>query len=818
MNGFPPLSDIPFCHLVAETAKIPELLTLALRLVMRLTHAEGAFISDLKAAPPYIAAHCGLHEEHYSAAQRIAQLIGEDRFEDFNKEGLWRSIRVIPLNDDAAGERHILVLVHTTEALNLEIIAAPEMQDLLRIAALVLTTQRVAPKQSAENRMDAMVSELTAFKDLFDESPVPKLLIHPETKRLTASNAAAEKLFGLSAEQLQSLTAFDMTDPSEHAALRESWTSMLATRRSGKETWNFRTASGFNLRVEALSRPIQVQGEPAVLTELWDGTAQLTAENALRESEQKLQHMTNNLLQAQRMAHMGTWKWYPKVAQIRCSDDLAAMLGKPPVTILMSEEKFIARIHLDDREAMVEALSRLRRGFSVFDIAFRVAHEDGSERFLLFSGNSDEDGTESSSSGFCQDVTQRKLSEERLLRDEKMRSLGQLTGGITHDFNNLLTVISANIELALDETPAETPLARLLTNALRATDTGAKLNSHLLSFARRQPLRAASVAVAPFLAGLVELARRTLGANCSILLEVSATPLHVRADAAHLETAVINLCLNARDAMPQGGTIQIAHSIVAFGQLTRRRWRDADKAKGSDFPSPGSIEDLPPGSYGCISVSDTGIGMTDDIKARIFEPFFTTKSQTGGTGLGLSMVVGFAKQSGGGLAVESSAGQGTCFRMYLPLADAVSEKAPVKQERRPAQMKGRVLLVDDEDLLRESAGLMLRSLGLEVDAVPNAAEAMDLLTPPLRFDLLFSDVALGSQPDGVVLCEWARAAWPELGILLSSGFVEQELKSDKLVQLRAEFLAKPYRRQALRTAVEAALRRSLPLMVTDSRS
>lgn len=655
-----------------------------------------------------------------------------------------------------------------------------------------------------EARLEAERREI-AFKALFDECPVPKLLIQPETMQVTAANRAAEKLCGYSAEAFRTVTALDLIEPVDHQALRQSWAAMLNDGQASGGIWQIRTASGTSLRGEVLSRRMQVQGQPTVLTVILDRTDQFAAHEAMLESKRELRHATNNLLQAQRLAQLGTWKWSPDTGHFECSQDLAAMLGRPAGTWSMSDNAFLSQMHDEDRPAMAEAFGRLRVGTPVFDVTFHVTPADARERVLLFSGSGDGsvDGS-NACSGFCQDVTQRKLAEARLLRAEKLRSLGLLTGGITHDFNNLLAVISANLELALDDVPAGAPAATLLQNALRATDTGAKLNSHLLSFARRQPLRATLIAVQPFLKGVTDLARHTLGAGCVILLDEPTADLNVRADAAHLETALINLCLNARDAMPHGGTIHITHSVASFGRDRERPGREAEAVTEDPF-FPGGLEELPAGRYGCISVSDTGMGMTSEIRARIFEPFFSTKLHSGGSGLGLSMVLGFAKQSGGGLSVESAPERGTCFRLYLPLEEAAPEAAPAPS-RRPAPIWGRVLLVDDEEALRESTGLMLKSLGLEVESVADADAAMARLAPPLRFELLFSDVALGGGPDGIALCEWARAAWPDLAILLSSGFIEQQLRSDTLLRLRAEFLAKPYRRQALRSGIEAVLR------------
>lgn len=646
-----------------------------------------------------------------------------------------------------------------------------------------------------------------AFREVFASNPVPMLIKSPDTRMILDANRAAENLYGYSAEQFRTMSTADLLEPAERARAERFWSRMLKGGNNASGPWRQRTADGRSLRVDASNTVLELHGQPAVLTAIWDRTAQLEAEEAMAQSKEMLRRMADSLLHAQRLAQLGTWSWWPQTGRLECSADLAAMLGHPREALATTDESFLAMIHSQDQPAMANAFAALRRGGAVSDIAFRVVMAGGEEQVLLFSGNVDTDRHIQSCSGFCQDVTQRKRAEAQLLRSEKLRSLGQLTGGIAHDSNNLLTVINANVELALENLPEESPVANLLTNALRAAEAGAKLNSQLLSFAKRQPMHITAVAVQQFLLGFSELARHTLGARCALVLEPEPRPpLNLQADAAHLETAMLNLCLNARDAMPNGGTIRIAHGVVRLPECAAQQ-RGA--AEGLPPPDP---EEMAPGHYGCISISDSGIGMTPEVRARIFEPFFTTKVESGGTGLGLSMVVGFAKQSGGGLTVESVPGLGTTFRLYLPIADGASEQMP-SRPRQLEPLEGRVLLVDDEPTLRSSTALMLRSLGLSVDEADSADEAMIRLEAPLRYDLLFSDVELGAPTDGIALCNQARAAWPGLPILLSSGFVEEALGADQKTRLQAEFLAKPYHRKSLRAAVAAALLKRNPLHV-----
>jgi PAS domain S-box-containing protein len=650
----------------------------------------------------------------------------------------------------------------------------------------------------------ATVERERAFREIFETNPVPMFIKDPNTRAIIDANRAAQELLGFSLEQFRGFTTVDLLEPGERPAAERFWQRMLRDGKGAAGPWRQRTADGRVLRVEATSMVLHVQGRPAVLTAVWDRTAQLEAEEAMRDSREELSRMAQSVLHAQRLAQLGTWNWWPQSRRLEFSAELAVMLGQPPTELAINDDALLAMIHPEDRPAMAQAFSDLGRGAAVSDITFRVAMANGEEHVLLFSGKADDSGATAPCSGFCQDVTQRKLAEARLLRAEKLRSVGELTGGIAHDSNNLLTVINANVELALDAVPTDSPVAGLLANALRAAQAGARLNSQLLSFARRQPMDIRSVAAQPFLAGVADLARHTLGAGCTIVLDEPETALHLRADTAHLETALINLCLNARDAMPMGGTIRISHRRVQFDHTSRFSGGEA---------LPAGLEEMAPGTYVCVSVSDTGTGMTAEIRARIFEPFFTTKTQSGGTGLGLSMVLGFARQSGGGLAVESEPGRGTSFHIYLPLADAPSAVARARPDCAKL-LRGRVLLVDDDPALRVSSASLLRSLGLTVDEAPDALEAMASLAAPLRFDLLFTDMELGTQPDGVALCEYARAAWPDLAIVLTSGRIEEEVGVETMARLQAAFLSKPYHRRALRAAMEAALGQSAPLHVS----
>jgi len=391
----------------------------------------------------------------------------------------------------------------------------------------------------------------------------------------------------------------------------------------------------------------------------------------------------------------------------------------------------------------------------------------------------------------------RSRSDERLAHAQKLEAVGQLTGGIAHDFNNLLTVISGNLQLLEAEMSDSEELQDIIASALRAVDRGADLTRRLLAFGRRQSLQPRAVVPKPLLDELGHMLARTLGESIAIEVDCAADVPDVYADPNELDTALINLALNARDAMPRGGCLTIAAretTIEAADQDAR----------------------LPPGRYVSFEIGDTGTGMSPEVQARALEPFFTTKEADKGNGLGLSMVYGFVTQSGGSVAIDSRLGYGTRVRLLLPVANACS--GPFSVEATPDEPATRedtgkshetILIVEDEPDVRTIAARFLRAIGYRVIAVATAREALELLTAENIIDLLFSDVTLGSGMDGIELAQRARDIRPQLAVLLTSGYPgpETELRMQGTTD-NIELLRKPYRREDLAGAVKRVLARA----------
>ncbi|HEY0178169.1 MAG TPA: PAS domain S-box protein [Dokdonella sp.] len=381
---------------------------------------------------------------------------------------------------------------------------------------------------------------------------------------------------------------------------------------------------------------------------------------------------------------------------------------------------------------------------------------------------------------------QRRRTEEQLAHAQRLESIGQLTGGVAHDFNNLLTVISGNLQLLQDDDGADAgDRAQIIQAALRAVGNGAALTRKLLAFARRQRLTPRAIVLQPWLAELSSLLKRTLGETVAIRIACEAHDADVFADPGELDAALVNLALNARDAMPRGGELTIAA---------------APHELADDDPA---IE-LARGRYVAVSVADTGVGMAPDVLARALEPFFTTKAETRGSGLGLSMVYGFAKQSGGAMTLDSRLGYGTRVTLYLPAAPAerAPPAAPVRAE---APSGGTVLVVEDEPDVRGIVVAFLRSLGYASLVAASAEEALALLRGHAEIDVLFSDVVLGSGMTGVDLARHARALRPGLPTLLTSGYEHALLNDGDARDFK--LLRKPYTRAELGAALGDALAR-----------
>jgi CheY-like chemotaxis protein len=374
-----------------------------------------------------------------------------------------------------------------------------------------------------------------------------------------------------------------------------------------------------------------------------------------------------------------------------------------------------------------------------------------------------------------------------LAQAQKMEAVGQLTGGVAHDFNNLLTVITNALDLLGGPVRDDAQKHRIIDSAQRAADRGARLTQQLLAFSRRQPLRPEFHSINGLVEGFEAVLRRACPEPVEINVVLSPLPLAANVDAPQFEAALLNLVVNARDAMPGGGKLRIATGKKTVGAAEAKR-----------------MSGIAPGDFVTVAVTDTGEGMSRDVLPRVFEPFFTTKEIGKGSGLGLSQVHGFVTQSGGHVAIDSKSGAGTTVTLYLP---AVSQAAAgLRRGQSDAEgAAGRILVVEDDPEVLDVAVEMLRGLGYEVLTAPDGPSALAVLRRDAEIDVLFTDIVMPRGMNGVELAREARRLRPKVRVLLASGYPASVLAADHGAGDDGEFafLGKPYRRAELADKLRA---------------
>jgi len=394
--------------------------------------------------------------------------------------------------------------------------------------------------------------------------------------------------------------------------------------------------------------------------------------------------------------------------------------------------------------------------------------------------------------GIIHDITDRKRVMEQLVQAQKMESVGQLSGGIAHDFNNLLTVMIGNAEAISEALSARPDLKAMADMIVAAGERGASLTQRLLAFSRRQNLRPETIRCNELLASIEQLLRRTLREDIDIQISADRQLWQAYADPAQLESAILNLSLNAQDAMPDGGSISITTANITLDKSYRER----------------NLE-VRPGNYVMLSVTDDGQGMTPEVLRHAFEPFFTTKEVGKGTGLGLSMVYGFIKQSNGHVTIYSEPGLGTTVRLYLPAAQGDAGELDAGGEMEPhsaakPQVKT-VLVVEDDPFVRVYAVTCLEGLGYRVLSAVDGQEALGFLGTHEEIDVLFTDIVMPGGINGRELAERAQEMRPRLKVLMTSGYALDMLKARGRMPVDAILLNKPYRKAQLDRAIREAL-------------
>lgn len=488
------------------------------------------------------------------------------------------------------------------------------------------------------------------------------------------------------------------------------------------------------------------------------------------------------------------WDWDIENSSIWWNHGISTLFGYDRDEVMSEPAAWSRHVHPEDRESVLKTIfDTVRSDKNFMNLSYRFLRADGTvaqiEEHSFVMRN--KDGKAVRMVGGMADVTERNQMAEQLSHAQRLQTVGELTGGVAHDFNNLLTVIQGNNELLAEALAQDPRLAPLTSMISQASERAAGLVQRLLAFARKQPLDPHPTDVGDLMNNVHPLIRQAVPERITISLIVTPDLPSVMIDPPQLESALLNLCLNARDAINGQGSILIE---AGPGKLNQD-YCDAN---------PGTE----PGDYVMLSVTDSGTGMTEEVRQRAFDPFFTTKNIGQGSGLGLSMVYGFIKQSGGHISVYSEEGAGTVLRMYLPVADSrgMHQQADLHNTlvlNTPVMKNsGTVLLVEDDELVRQYAEKQFRELGYKVISAASASEALSLLQIHKPVDLLFTDVMMGTGMNGPELASAALEIQPMLPVLFTSGYPENAISNQGRLQAGTMLLSKPWRRDDLSQKLE----------------
>jgi PAS domain S-box-containing protein len=635
--------------------------------------------------------------------------------------------------------------------------------------------------------MHELTFERTLLHSLMDSVPDEVSFIDPMHRFVRINRIKAESLglsspleaVGRTRTELSSSPLAQTEEAEENTILSSGRPILDKVRQSrapdGKEQWLSITTvamAGMSGKIEGLVSIAR------------DITARYLAQQALGEREQRYRAVYN-----QTPVMMLSIDSSGRIASV--SDNWCESLGYGRDEVQGRQwTEFMTDASRRHFESTV--MPELQKTGRLRDVPYQLVHKNGRVMDALLSASAeyDRDSTLLQCHAVSIDVTEKNALQQKLLQAQKLEAIGQLTGGLAHDFNNLLAVVIGNLDTLHDRLEADRPDPRateLVNAALAAAVRGGDLTQRLLAFARQQPLAPRLTDVNDLVSNIIKLLVRILGEHIEVSLSLAHKVPPVLVDQVQLEAALTNLATNARDAMPRGGRLVIS---------TGSQYLDADNAS--------QVPDVSPGEYATIDVRDEGQGMDQSTMERIFEPFFTTKEVGKGTGLGLSMVFGFVKQSNGHITVQSSVGAGTTFRLYLPRVKNEREatEAPVRSVVLGSNET--ILVVEDNDALRDVVVRQLKEFGYRVLAAGDAARALALLAQE-PVDLLLTDIVMPGGTSGVELARIAVERQPSLKIALTSGFPDGEIRDLAESGAVPVLLHKPYRRAELAQVIRQAL-------------
>ena len=557
---------------------------------------------------------------------------------------------------------------------------------------------------------------------------------------------------------------------------QELWSDEYRFRR-GDGTFAHVYARGYVVRGPD-GRPRRMIGA------MLDITARKESEQALRDSEERLRMALDG-------GQIGTWDWDLRTDAIRWGGHANRVFDFEPGASPATFEAFLGLIHPEDRPALEDAVRHSIVHMVPLEIEFRAGQGGPEARWIAAQGQAyvDDRGEPVRMLGVMQDITERKRLEAQFLQAQKMEGIGRLAGGVAHDFNNLLTAILGYVEMAGTKLPPDNPALDYFQSIRHAAERGASLTRQLLAFARRQITEPRVVDLNQLVLHMQDLLRRVIGEDIELRIVTARDLGSVRLDPAQFEQVLMNLAINARDAMPNGGVLTIESKNVELDEHYARQHQGVS-----------------PGSYVMLAVSDTGMGMTEDVSRHLFEPFFTTKPPGKGTGLGLATCYGIVKQNGGHIWVYSEYGRGSTFKIFLPrTGEAAQMEAAPDTAHDSLSGHETILVVEDEPLVRAVSVESLQMLGYHVLEAANGDEALQVARNfSGTIDLVVSDVVMPSM-SGPTLVQHLRRERPHVKVLFVSGYTDDAIVRQGVLEPGVEFLQKPFPLAALARRIREIL-------------
>jgi PAS domain S-box-containing protein len=615
---------------------------------------------------------------------------------------------------------------------------------------------------------------------MFSANPYPMWVYDCETLHFLEVNDTAVRSYGYSREEFLAMTLVDIRPPDDTAAFMEA----ASERHNGYSTagvWRHRRKDGSILFVEIMAFEYQRDGRPQELILAVDITDRHRMEEALQESQASLQALVDNAPFgiAQALVDEGRAKTMnPAMREL-----LGGYSAEEALQLRITDQVYAVP---KERDRLLEVLRRNGR-IEGWETSFR--RRDGSTVPVRISGYlSGGNGKPEVFSPYVEDMTRQTTLEQQVRQVQKLEAVGRLAGGMAHDFNNILVVIKLSTELMLAQITPESPFSKPMLQILNAADRAAALTRQMLAFGRQQIMQARVINLNTVVTETAHMLRRVIGEDIELVTNLSDNLENSRLDPDQMTQVILNLAVNARDAMPKGGTLHVETATV-----------DLDEVYAKEHPP------VQPGRYVMLAVSDTGTGIDKSILPRIFDPFFTTKEVGKGTGLGLSIVYGIVKQSGGYVWVYSEPGHGTTFKLYFPATSAPVERPVLRSEITSRPSGQTVLVVEDESTIRSQVRDCLQQLGyrvLEADSGAAALKTCEDLQG--KVDLVLTDLVMSGM-GGHELASNLAERHPEIRVLFMSGYTEDSAARREILLKGSPFLQKPFSVADLSTAVHHAL-------------